>query len=136
VRWRDPDLRMIDVRPTHTLVHDGWIPGAIHLDLFGISPTNTAPEPLQAFMWTMEHLVDARGVNLDTLEEVALDGWALVQWLRNRRHGWSGKPSPWAAGQPSGAAPAAARSISALSPRSLRRPGCGTMSAQGCRPAS
>jgi thiosulfate/3-mercaptopyruvate sulfurtransferase len=65
-RWRDAELRIIDVRPTHTLVQEGWIPGAIHLDLFGISLNNTAPEPLQAFMWTIEHLFDARGVNLDT----------------------------------------------------------------------
>jgi thiosulfate/3-mercaptopyruvate sulfurtransferase len=65
-RLHDPDLRIIDVRPTPTLVHDGWIPGAIHLDLFGISLNNTAPEPLQAFLWTIEHLFDTRGVNLDT----------------------------------------------------------------------
>src|ERR687884_66121 len=65
-RLSDRGLRIIDVRPTHTLVHEGWIPGAIHFDLFGISLNNTASEPLQAFMWTIEHLFDARGVNLDT----------------------------------------------------------------------
>ena len=65
-RLGDADLRLIDVRPTHTLVQQGWIPGAIHFDLFGISLNDTAPEPLQAFMWTIEHLFEARGVNLNT----------------------------------------------------------------------
>jgi thiosulfate/3-mercaptopyruvate sulfurtransferase len=62
----DANLRIIDVRPTHTLVQQGWIPGAIHFDLFGISLNDTSPEPLQAFIWTIEHLFDMRGVNLDT----------------------------------------------------------------------
>jgi thiosulfate/3-mercaptopyruvate sulfurtransferase len=65
-RLGDANLRIIDVRPTHTLVQQGWIPGAIHFDLFGISLNDTGPEPLQAFMWTIEHLFDMRGVNLDT----------------------------------------------------------------------
>jgi thiosulfate/3-mercaptopyruvate sulfurtransferase len=65
-RLSDADLRVIDVRPTHSLVQQGWIPGAIHFDLFGISLNDTAPEPLRAFMWTIEHLFEARGVNLDT----------------------------------------------------------------------
>jgi thiosulfate/3-mercaptopyruvate sulfurtransferase len=60
------DLRIIDVRPTHTLVQQGWIPEALHFDLFGISLNDTAPEPLQAFMWTIEHLFESRGVNLNT----------------------------------------------------------------------
>jgi thiosulfate/3-mercaptopyruvate sulfurtransferase len=65
-RLGDANLRLIDVRPTHTLVQQGWIPGAVHFDLFGISLNDTAPEPLQAFMWTIEHLFEVRGVNLDT----------------------------------------------------------------------
>jgi 3-mercaptopyruvate sulfurtransferase SseA len=32
-RLGDPHLRIIDVRPTHALVQEGWIPGAIHFDL-------------------------------------------------------------------------------------------------------
>ena len=62
----DPNLRIIDVRPTHSLVQEGWIPGAAHFDLFGLSLNNTAPEPLQAFMWAIEHVLEMRGVNLDT----------------------------------------------------------------------
>jgi thiosulfate/3-mercaptopyruvate sulfurtransferase len=65
-RLRDPHLRVIDVRPTHTLVQEGWIPGAVHFDLFGLSLNNTAPEPLHAFMWAIEHVLEFRGVTLDT----------------------------------------------------------------------
>lgn len=65
-RLNDPAVRIIDVRPTPTLMQEGWIPGAIHFDLFGISLNDTSPEPLRAFMWTIEHLFESRGVNLDT----------------------------------------------------------------------
>jgi len=65
-RRNDPQLRIIDVRSTPSLASEGWIPRAIHFDLFGISLSNTAPEPLEAFMWMIEHLFEARGVNLDT----------------------------------------------------------------------
>jgi thiosulfate/3-mercaptopyruvate sulfurtransferase len=65
-RLSDPNLRIIDVRPVHTLIQEGWIPGAAHFDLFGLSLNNTAPEPLQAFMWAIEHVLEFRGVNLDT----------------------------------------------------------------------
>jgi thiosulfate/3-mercaptopyruvate sulfurtransferase len=65
-RLNDPALRIIDVRPTHMLVQEGWIPEAAHFDLFGISLNNSAPEPLQAFMWAIEHVLESRGVNLDT----------------------------------------------------------------------
>ena len=65
-RLSDPNLRIIDVRPVHTLVQEGWIPGAAHFDLFGLSLNNTAPEPLRAFIWAIEHVLELRGVNLDT----------------------------------------------------------------------
>jgi thiosulfate/3-mercaptopyruvate sulfurtransferase len=65
-RLDDPNLRIIDVRPTQALVQEGWIRGAAHFDLFGLSLNNTAPEPLQAFMWAIEHILELRGVNLDT----------------------------------------------------------------------
>jgi thiosulfate/3-mercaptopyruvate sulfurtransferase len=65
-RLNDPDLRVVDVRGTPALLQEGWIPGAIHFDLFGISLNDTAPQPLQAFMWTIEHLFEMRGVNLET----------------------------------------------------------------------
>ena len=65
-RLGDASLRLIDVRTTQTLVKEGWIPGAIHFDLYGISLNDTASQPLKAFMWMMEHLFESRGVNLDT----------------------------------------------------------------------
>src|SRR5688500_878727 len=88
-RLSDPNLRLIDVRPTHRLVQEGWIAGAAHCDLFGISLNNTAAEPLQAFMWAIEHLLEFRGVSLDTpvvfYEEIAgmraARGFWLVEYL-------------------------------------------------------
>jgi thiosulfate/3-mercaptopyruvate sulfurtransferase len=40
----------------------GHIPGALHLDLFGVSLIDTDPAPLKAFMWMIEHLFATRGV--------------------------------------------------------------------------
>ncbi len=65
-RLNDPTLRIIDVRTTQTLVKEGWISGSIHFDLYGISLNDTSREPLNAFMWMIEHLFESRGVNLDT----------------------------------------------------------------------
>jgi thiosulfate/3-mercaptopyruvate sulfurtransferase len=65
-RLNDPTLRIIDVRGTYALAQEGWIPGAMHFDLFGMSLNDTAPQPFQAFMWMIEHLFEMRGVNLDT----------------------------------------------------------------------
>src|SRR5262245_32789866 len=65
-RRQDPKLRIIDVRSTSALVEGGWIPGAIHFDLFGISLNDTAPQALQSFMWTIQHLFEMRGVALET----------------------------------------------------------------------
>ena len=53
-----------DVRAAATYAQ-GWIPGAVHFDLFGISLNDTSPRPLAAFMWMMQHLFEQRGVNLD-----------------------------------------------------------------------
>jgi thiosulfate/3-mercaptopyruvate sulfurtransferase len=88
-RLSNLNLRIIDVRPTHMLVQDGWIPGAVHCDLFGMSLNNTAPEPLQAFMWAIEHVLELRGVSLDTpvlfYEDIAgmraARGFWLVEYL-------------------------------------------------------
>jgi thiosulfate/3-mercaptopyruvate sulfurtransferase len=41
----------------------GWIPGAVHFDLYGISLNNTNPEPFASFMWMMEYLFSHRGVD-------------------------------------------------------------------------
>lgn len=38
------------------------IPGAIHLDLWGVSLIDTSPAPLKAFMWMIGHQFSLRGV--------------------------------------------------------------------------
>ena len=53
---------IVDTRPTHEYVA-GHIPGAIHLDLFGISLNDTGEKPFKAFMWTIAYLFGARGVD-------------------------------------------------------------------------
>jgi thiosulfate/3-mercaptopyruvate sulfurtransferase len=44
----------------------GHIPGAVHLDLFGVSLIDTDPAPLKAFMWMIEHVLATRGVDGET----------------------------------------------------------------------
>lgn len=63
-RLGDPNLAVLDVRPSAAYAQ-GWIPGAAHFDLFGISLNDSSPRPLAAFMWMMEHLFESRGINLD-----------------------------------------------------------------------
>lgn len=63
-RLGDPNLVIIDVRAAATYAQ-GWIPGAVHFDLFGLSLNDTSPKPLAAFMWMIQHLFEQRGVNLD-----------------------------------------------------------------------
>ena len=60
----DPLLCLIDTRPAEQFVQ-GYIPGAIHFDLFGISLVDTSPAPLKAFMSMMRHLFELRGINLE-----------------------------------------------------------------------
>jgi thiosulfate/3-mercaptopyruvate sulfurtransferase len=44
----------------------GHIPGAVHLDLWGLSLVDTDPGPLRAFMWIVDHLFNLRGVAANT----------------------------------------------------------------------
>ena len=53
---------VVDTRPTHEYVA-GHIPGAIHLDVFGISLNDTSETPFKAFMWTIAYLFQSRGVD-------------------------------------------------------------------------
>lgn len=55
---------MLDLRPAETFAA-GHIPGARHLDLFGVSLIDTDPAPLKAFSWMVGHLFAARGVSAD-----------------------------------------------------------------------
>ena len=55
---------LIDLRPVESYC-DNHLPGAVHLDLFGISLVDTDPAPLKAFFWIIEHLLASRGVSND-----------------------------------------------------------------------
>jgi thiosulfate/3-mercaptopyruvate sulfurtransferase len=52
---------ILDLRPAEAFA-EGHIPGAIHLDLWGVSLIDTDPAPLKAFVWMIAHVLDYRGV--------------------------------------------------------------------------
>ncbi len=56
-----PPPLLIDCRPAE-LFAAGHIPGAVHLDLWGVSLIDTTEAPLRAFMWMIGHLFSLRGV--------------------------------------------------------------------------
>jgi thiosulfate/3-mercaptopyruvate sulfurtransferase len=60
----EPPL-VLDLRPpdAYTAAH---VPGAIHLDLWGVSLIDTDPAPLNAFMWMIEHVLAIHGVKAAT----------------------------------------------------------------------
>jgi thiosulfate/3-mercaptopyruvate sulfurtransferase len=53
---------LLDLRPPDAYTA-GHIPGAIHLDLWGVSLIDTDPAPLEAFMWMIEHVLAIHGVS-------------------------------------------------------------------------
>ena len=60
---RDPDPPvLIDLRPAEVFAQ-AHLPGAVHLDLFGVSLIDTSPAPLDAFLWMIAHLLVTRGVS-------------------------------------------------------------------------
>jgi thiosulfate/3-mercaptopyruvate sulfurtransferase len=54
-------VRLLDARPASQFAA-GHLPGALHLDPFGISLIDSRPAPLRAFEWIMQHLLELRGV--------------------------------------------------------------------------
>jgi thiosulfate/3-mercaptopyruvate sulfurtransferase len=52
---------VLDVRPAEAFAVSR-LPGALHLDLWGVSLIDTSPAPLRAFMWMVGHLFSLRGV--------------------------------------------------------------------------
>jgi thiosulfate/3-mercaptopyruvate sulfurtransferase len=64
-RLSDPELVLMDLRPPEAYSM-GHVPGARSFDIFGISLIDTRPEPLEAFLWIIEHLIQAKGVNADS----------------------------------------------------------------------
>lgn len=55
---------ILDLRPAEQYAK-GHLPGAVHLDLWGISLIDTDRAPLKAFLWIIEHLLAERGVSAD-----------------------------------------------------------------------
>ena len=53
---------VIDLRPAEDFAA-GHLPGAAHLDLFGVSLIDTGEAPLAAFLWMIAHLLTSRGVD-------------------------------------------------------------------------
>ena len=58
-------LLLLDLRPPEAYAA-GHIPGAIHVDLWGVSLIDTDPAPLNAFMWMIEHVLAVHGVDAAT----------------------------------------------------------------------
>jgi thiosulfate/3-mercaptopyruvate sulfurtransferase len=56
---------ILDLRPPDAYAA-GHLPGALHLDLFGVSLIDTDPAPLKAFLWMIEHMFATRGVEPST----------------------------------------------------------------------
>lgn len=55
-------VQVIDARAPEQFA-GGRVPGARHLDLWGLSLNDTDPEPLRAFLWTISHYVTMRGID-------------------------------------------------------------------------
>jgi len=64
-RLGDPRLVLLDLRPPEAF-SNGHIPGARSFDIFGISLIDTRQQALDAFLWLIEHLIQAKGVNNDS----------------------------------------------------------------------
>lgn len=60
----DADICIVDTRPTHAYVA-GHIPGAIPLDLYGISLNDTREQAFEAFMWMLGYLLGSRGIGTE-----------------------------------------------------------------------
>jgi thiosulfate/3-mercaptopyruvate sulfurtransferase len=79
-RLSDPKVVIMDMRPPEAYTN-GHIPAARSFDIFGISLIDTRPEPLTAFLWIIEHLLQAKGVNNDSTV-VAYDDTAGMRSAR------------------------------------------------------
>lgn len=53
---------VIDTRPSEHFAN-AHIPGAIHLDLWAFSLNDTNEGPLRSFLWMMQHVLEARGID-------------------------------------------------------------------------
>ena len=73
---------LLDLRPPEEY-SAGHIPGAIHVDLWGVSLIDTDPAPLKAFMWMIEHVLAVHGVDA-TVSVVVYDEQSGVRAARAR----------------------------------------------------
>jgi thiosulfate/3-mercaptopyruvate sulfurtransferase len=73
-------LLLLDLRPVEAYC-ENHLPGAVHLDLFGISSIDTDPAPLKAFFWIIEHLLASRGVS-DRVAVVLYDDTSGIRAAR------------------------------------------------------
>src|SRR6059058_943856 len=80
---QDPDLVLMDMRPPEAY-SNGHIPGARSFDIFGISLIDTRSDPLKAYLWLIEHLIQAKGVNSDSTIVIYDD----VAGMRSARLFW------------------------------------------------
>jgi len=64
-RLSDSKLVLMDMRPPEAYAN-GHIPMARSFDIFGVSLIDTRSQPLEAFLWMIEHLIQAKGVNNDS----------------------------------------------------------------------
>src|SRR5262245_65656770 len=73
----------MDLRPPEAY-SNGHIPGARSFDIFGISLIDTRPQSLEAFLWIIEHLIQAKGVSSDSTVVIYDD----VAGMRSARLFW------------------------------------------------
>jgi len=117
-----PDAPLVlDLRPAEAYAA-GHLPGAVHLDLFGISLIDTDPAPLKAFLWILEHLLASRGVTASRHVVVydeksgmraARAFWALEYFGHEHTRMLDGGFGAWhAGGFPAGTAPVTPESTS------------------------
>jgi thiosulfate/3-mercaptopyruvate sulfurtransferase len=83
VHLQEPQLVVLDLRPPEAYSNN-HIPGARSLDIFGISLIDTRPQPLEAFLWIIEHLIQAKGVNADSTVVIYDD----IAGMRSARLFW------------------------------------------------
>jgi thiosulfate/3-mercaptopyruvate sulfurtransferase len=79
----DPKLVLVDLRPPEAYAN-GHIPGARSFDIFGISLVDTRPQALDAFLWIIEHLIQAKGINTDSTVAIYDD----IAGMRSARLFW------------------------------------------------
>ena len=58
----DKGFCIVDTRPTYEYMR-GHIPGALHLDLFGLSLIDTRKDTFDTFMWMIAYLFQQRGLD-------------------------------------------------------------------------